>query len=141
MSVTADSTTARGTHATMAVRLLVAVPLAISGYLHYDLASGDLFSDGKVTLAGLFVGQAVVAVLVALWLLVRGDRLSLLAAAAVGLGSLAALLLSTWVKVPSIGPLPAVYDPIWYTQKVIAAVAAGFGGLMALLPFGYARRS
>lgn len=66
----------RSTHLATVLRVLGAAALAVSGWLHYDLASGPLVSDGQVTLAGLFIAQAVVAGLVALWVLVRSDRLS-----------------------------------------------------------------
>ncbi len=33
---------------------------------------------------------------------------------------------------PAIGPLPAVYEPFWYTEKVVAAALAAVAALMAL---------
>lgn len=139
--VTTDQPTPHDTRAGIAVRALVAVPLAVSAYLHYDLAAGPLAGDGKITLAGLFIAQAVVATIVLLWLLVRGERVALIAGALVGLGSLAALVLSTYVEIPAIGPMPAIYEPIWYAEKVVAAAAAGFGGLMALMGLARPKRT
>lgn len=118
----------------------MAVPLAVSGYVHYDLAQGPLAGDGGVTLAGLFVGQAVVAVLVSGWVLLRGDAWSVLVAGAVGLGSLAALVLSTYVSVPAVGPLPAMYEPLWYGRKVAAAVAAALAAAFAAFALLRTRR-
>lgn len=46
----------------------------------------------------------------------------LVAAALVGLASLAALVGSVYVRIPSIGPLPGLYEPSWYLTKVAAAV-------------------
>lgn len=128
------------THATIAMRVLVAVPLAVSAWLHYDLAAGPMAAGGKLTLAGLFIGQAIVAGLITLWVLVRGDRLSLLAAAVVAIASFGALILTTYLKVPSIGPLPGVYDPSWYSDKTIAALSAGLAGLAALAALLRVRR-
>jgi hypothetical protein len=56
-------------------------------------------------LAGLFIGQAVAAALAAVRVVARGGRLAWLATGGVGLGSLAALVLTVYVLVPSIGPL------------------------------------
>ena len=117
--------------ATVVLRVLVAVALGVSAYLHFDLAEGPLAGDGKITLAGMFIGQAVVAALVAIWVLVRGDRISLLAGLLVGGASFLALILSVYVEIPAIGPFPTLYEPLWYTEKVIAAVSAGLATVFA----------
>ena len=118
---------------TVVLRVLLAVALGVSAYLHFDLAEGPLTGDGKITLAGMFIGQAVVAALVAIWVLVRGDRIALLAGLLVGGASFLALILSVYVEIPSIGPFPTLYEPLWYTEKVIAAVAAGLATVVAAL--------
>lgn len=115
------------------LRLLVAAALAVSAYLHASLAQGPLAGGGQITLAGLFVGQAVVAGLTALWVLVRGSRTPLLLAALVGLGSLAAPVLSVYVQVPAVGPFPVLYEPVWYGEKVLAACAAALAAVAALV--------
>lgn len=117
----------------VALRLLVAGALGVSAYLHATLASGPLGGGGQITLAGLFVGQAVVAGLTALWVLVRAGRTPLLLAALVGLGSLAALVLSVYVQVPAVGPFPTLYEPVWYGEKVLAACAAALAAVAALV--------
>ena len=114
----------RSDRASPALRGVAAVALAVSAYIHIDLAAGPVVADGQVTLAGLFIGQAIAAALVAVWVLVRGSRLSWLATGGVGLASLAALVVTVYVLVPSFGPLPAVYEPFWYAEKVVAAGAA-----------------
>ena len=116
----------------LALRLLVALALLASAYLHVVLASGPKVSGGQLTIAALFLGQAVVAALVALWLLALPSRLAWLAAAVVGLGSLAAVVVATYVQVPAIGPFPSLYEPGWYQDKVLAALAAGVAGVAAL---------
>lgn len=116
------------------LRVLGGLALGVSALIHIDIARGQpLFGDGQITLMGLFMAQGVVAALVALWVLVRGNRLSWLAVGAVGLASLAALVLSVYVEIPSIGPFPAIYEPIWYTDKYVAAAAAGAAALIALV--------
>ncbi len=117
----------------LALRGVEAAALAVTAYIHIDLAAGPMFADGQVTLAGLFVAQAIAAALVAVWVLIRGSRLAWLAAGGVGLASLAALVVTVYVLVPAIGPLPAVYEPFWYTEKVIAAVAAALAAAAALV--------
>ncbi len=117
----------------LALRGVAALALAVSAYIHIDLASGPLFADGQVTLAGLFIGQATAAALAAVWVLARGSRLAWLVAGGVALGSLAALVVTVYVLVPAIGPLPAVYEPFWYTEKVVAAVAVALAAAAALI--------
>lgn len=120
------------------VRVLVAAALAVSGWLHLDLA--DIFDvvGEQITLGALFRAQGVAALLVAIWLLVaRRSWLPELAALLVGLPSAVAVVLSVYVRVPAIGPLPEVYEPIWYAEKVASAItaglaAAGAAGLLAV---------
>jgi hypothetical protein len=116
----------------LGLRAVASLALAASAYLHATLASGPLVAGGEVTVAGLFVGQAVIAGLAALWVLLHGSRLAWVLGAAVALGSLAALVVSTYVRLPGPGPLPVVYDPFWYGEKVAAALAAALGGAAAV---------
>lgn len=120
-----------------------AAALLVSAWVHVDLAAPPWAVDGQLTLASLFLAQALVAAAVAAWALVRPSRLALGAAVLVGLGSLAALVVPVYVRVPSIGPLPALYEPLWYGAKVTAAAAAGAAAATALLAlwFGPASRS
>ena len=120
------------------VRLLVAAALAVSGWLHLDLADTFDFVGEQITLGALFRAQGVAALLVAIWLLVtRRSWLPELAALLVALPSAVAVVLSVYVRVPAIGPLPEVYEPIWYAEKVASAItagiaAAGAAGLLAV---------
>ncbi len=107
------------------------VALLVSAWVHVDLGDPPWSDDGQVTLAGLFVAQAVVAATVALWLLVQPGRAALVAAVLVGLASLGALVVSVYVRIPSIGPLPVLYEPLWYGEKVVAAVAAAVAAAWA----------
>ena len=115
----------------LAVRLLTAVALAVSAYVHLDLSSSPYSAGGQLTLGALFLGQAVVASLVALWVAVRPSRLAYAVAAAVAAASFLALVLSTYVRLPTVGPFPVLYEPFWYADKVVAAVAAGVAVLAA----------
>ena len=122
----------------VAVRLLTAAALAVSAYVHLDLSSSPWYAGGQLTLGALFLGQAVVAAVVALWVAVRPSRAAYVAAAVVAAASCAALVLSTYVRLPSVGPFPVLYEPVWYADKVVAAVAAGVALLAAAA--GLARR-
>ncbi len=126
----------------LALRLLAAASLGVSSYLHVVLAQGPPVAGGQVTLAGLFLAQAAVAALVAVWVLVRPGRPAWLAVAVVGVASLLALVLSVYVKIPAVGPFPALYEPAWYADKVLAAVTAALAAASALvaLSAGSARR-
>jgi hypothetical protein len=139
-SAAAPARTTRGPLRSTALRAVAAAGLAVSAYLHADLAEGPLAGDGQITLAGLFIAQAVVAIVVAVAVLARPSRLVWLAVAVVGLGSLAALVLSVYVQVPAVGPFPTLYEPLWYGEKVAAAVAAAVAGVTALVALGGDRR-
>lgn len=115
------------------LRAGTAVALVASAALHVVLATGPLVADGGVTLAGMFVAQAVAASAVAVAVLVTGARLAWAAALAVAAASLVALVLSTYVQVPAVGPFPVLYEPFWYGDKVAAAVAAAVATVLAAL--------
>lgn len=121
------------------LRWVGAAALAVSVVVHLQLADRPYVSAGQVTLAGLFLAQAVVAGLAALCLLLSGRRAAWLGAGAVALASLVALVLSVYVQVPALGPFPTLYEPLWYPQKVVAAAAAAVA-LLAVTA-GAARRS
>ena len=124
------STTTRG--AGWVLRLVAAVGLAVSAYMHVVIASGPAFADGQITLAGLFLADAVAAAVAGVWVLVRGSLLAWLVVGLVAVPSLLALVVTTYVQVPSLGPLPSIYDPFWYGEKIAAAAGAAVAGLAAL---------
>lgn len=114
-----------------AVRLLTAAALAVSAYVHLDLSSSPYYAGGQLTLGALFLAQAVVAAVVALWVAVRPSRTAFTAAAVVAAASFLALVVSTYVQLPAFGPFPVLYEPVWYADKVVAAVAAAVALLAA----------
>lgn len=137
--------TSRGTGMQRALlpRIAAAVALAVSAYVHVDLALGRPWvADGQVTLAGLFIGDAVAAAVTGLWVLVQGSRLAWLVAGLVALVSALALLVTTYVQVPAVGPLPSIYDPLWYPDKSVAFAAAAVASVIAavVLAVGSRRR-
>lgn len=120
------------------VRLLAAVALFVSAYVHLTLSSSPYVAAGELTLGALFLGQAVVAAGAGAWVLARPSRASYAVAAVVAAASLGALVLSTYARLPAPGPLPVLYEPFWYGEKAVAAVAAGVALLAAAA--GLARR-
>lgn len=117
----------------LTLRVLVAAGLVISAVIHLQLAPGyQQAAPGGVGQGNLFRIQAAAALLSAVFVLVKGSRTSFLAAAAVALSALAAVILYRYVQVPPLGPLPAMYEPIWFTEKVVTAAAEGVAGILAL---------
>lgn len=123
------------------VRVLALAALVVAAVIHlrlapqYQIAAPDGIGGGN-----LFRLQAVAALLVGVWLAWRGSRLAYAVAALVLFSALAALLLYTYVDVPPIGPIPSMYEPVWFTEKIVTAVAEGVGTLLALVGVGVARR-
>ena len=107
-------------------RLLVALTvagLAVDAFVHFWLASTYDAVQGTVSQGTLFRVEALVAILAAVLLLVRPGRLTAALAALVAGGGLVALVLYRYVDVGQIGPLPDMYEPLWYAKKSWTAVA------------------
>lgn len=119
------------------VRGGAAAGLVVSAVVHVQLAPGyQQGAPGGIGQGTLFLVQAGAAVLAAVFVLLKGSRAAFASAAVVGLSSLAAVILYRYVQVPAIGPLPSMYEPVWYTAKVVTAVAEGVAGALAVA--GYA---
>lgn len=108
---------------TLGLRALAAAGLLVSAYVHLRLAPRYDLLGGQITVGALFRVQAVLAVVAVLVLAVRRP-MAWWPAAVVAAASLVALVGTVYVQVPSFGPLPAVYEPVWFTDKVVASVAA-----------------
>ena len=114
------------------VRGLVVLALAVDAFVHVRLAGGyQAASPGGIGTGTLFRLEAVAATLAALWVLWRGSRAAYGAAAIVALSAASAVVLYRYVNVPAFGPLPAMYEPVWYFEKALSAVAEAAGGLAA----------
>ncbi|WP_326966406.1 hypothetical protein [Arthrobacter sp. CG_A4] len=113
------------------LRIFVAAGLVASAVVHVQLAPGyQQAAPGGLGQGTLFLIQAGVAVLAAVFVLLKGSRTAFAAAAVVALSSLAAVILYRYVQIPALGPLPAMYEPVWYVAKVVTAAAeAAAGGL------------
>lgn len=116
----------------LAVRVLVTAGLAVQAIVHVHLASRyQLASPDGIGGGNLFRIEAGLAVLAALFLVLRGSRSSYLVAASVLLGGTAAVVLYRYVDLGSFGPIPSMYEPLWFFEKTLSALAEGAAGLLA----------
>ena len=137
-----SSGTAQRSAAALALRALVAVALLVDAVVHLRLATGyQASAPGGVGAGTLFRVEAVAALVAAVWVLSRGSRSANLAALVVGVSAVAAVVLYRYVDIPAFGPLPAMYEPVWYAQKTLSAqgapVAPWKAALFSLPPATY----
>jgi hypothetical protein len=112
----------RESRSLLAIRLLAAAALLVTGLIHARLAF-QLGTDGTVLGPGrLFFAQAVLSVILAFALLTRDSRVWLFAVVLSGAG-LAGILVSIYFPLPSMGPFPAINDPTWLQTKAVSALA------------------
>ncbi len=103
--------------------LVIVVGLGIDAYTHFDLAKEYQFNKtSTISEATLFRAEAVVAILAGLAVLIRPNRLTAAIAFLVAGGGLALLVLYRYVDVGKIGPLPDMYDPLWFFKKTLSAL-------------------
>lgn len=116
----------------MALRVLTALALFIDAGVHIYLAPGyQAASPGGIGQGNLFYLESAAAVLAALWVLFRGSRASFALALVVALSAFVAVVLYRYVNIPAFGPFPAMYEPVWFFEKSLSAVAEGAGALLA----------
>jgi hypothetical protein len=106
--------------------------LAVDAYVHLKLAHNYDPVKATVSQGQLFRFEAVLAIVAAVLLLVRPNRITAGIAALVAGGGVVALLLYYFVNVGSIGPLPNMYEHTWYTEKVVTLVAQAVATVTAL---------
>ncbi|SEM01240.1 hypothetical protein [Streptacidiphilus jiangxiensis] len=117
-----------------ALAVVTAAALAVDAYVHADLAPAYDSIRASVSQGTLFRVEAAAAALAALLVLVaRRRRAAWLFAFLVAAGGLAAVLLYRYVQVGAVGPLPDMYEPIWFPEKTASAVAEAVGAGTALL--------
>jgi hypothetical protein len=114
--------------------LVVVAGLAVDAVLHIDLAARyEPVRTSVLSQADLFRAESVVAVLAVLLLVVRPRRYSAAIAAVVAGSALATLLVYRYHHLGRLGPIPSMYEPIWYGRKTVAAIAEGAALLAAVL--------
>ena len=118
----------------MAIRLAGTAALAISSYVHLHGAHFYSSLGDTITQADLFYAQGVIAALVALWVLVTGNRWAWVAVFLVGAASFAAVMVYRYVNVGAIGPIPNMYEPSWQiNQKLLSAYAEAAAVVVAVV--------
>jgi len=117
--------------------LITAVGLLIDAYVHFHLAPAYSGVRSSVLSQGdLFRAEATVAVIAAATLLFRPRRYTAALAFVVAAAGTAAVVVYTYVNLGGFGPVPNMYDPSWYTEKTLSAVAEGMAAIASLALFG-----
>jgi hypothetical protein len=122
-----------GTATRVLLRLVVAAGLAIDAYVHFHLA--DTYDPVKASISqgDLFRIEAAIAAVTAVLVLAFRHRLVDALAFLVAAGGVAAVLLYRYVDVPAFGPFPAMYEPLWYTEKTVSLVAEAVAAVAAAI--------
>lgn len=109
----------------IALLLVTAIALVVNAVIHFRLAGPfDAITGTLVSQGTLFRLQAVVNVVVAAVLLIARTRWAAALAAVVAVGGLALVVITTLIPLDltTLG-LPFLFEPIWYADKVVSAVA------------------
>lgn len=116
--------------------LLTVAGLGVDGYVHWHLApSFDTLTgtaNPHVSQGELFRLEAALSLIAMLLLLLTRQRFAALVAFLIAAGGLGAVLMYAYIDVGGFGPLPDMYDPTWYPEKTISAVAEAAAALGAL---------
>jgi hypothetical protein len=106
------------------ITALAVAGLAVDAYVHFDLAGNYApIKTSTLSQADLFRAEAVVAILAAVALIARPRRYTALVGAVIAGSALAVLLVYRYYNVHAIGPIPSMYEPVWFREKVITAIA------------------
>jgi hypothetical protein len=121
------------------LRLAVFAGLGVDAFVHFHLA-GDTGQTGTISESTLFWIQGAVAAVVAILVLIRPRPLPYVIAFLVAASALGAVLLYRYVDVGALGPLPDMYEPVWYTEKVVTTVAEAVAAVAAAIGVAYTVR-
>lgn len=118
----------------LGLRAVIVLGLLVDAVIHLQLASVyQLAAPAGIGQGTLFRIEAAVAVLSALLVAVRPSRLSYLVSVVVAGSALGAVLLYRYVDVQGFGPIPSMYEPIWFAKKTVSAIAEGAALLAAVV--------
>jgi hypothetical protein len=130
------TTTRSRTIVHLGLALIAAAGLAIDAYVHFDLASVYAgVKSGTLNQGELFRAEATVAAIAAAAVLLHPRRYTAAFAFVVAAAGTAAVLVYAYVNVGAFGPVPNMYDPIWFPEKTLSAWAEGVAALAALALF------
>jgi hypothetical protein len=102
---------------------VAAAGLGYDAYAHLDLASSFDANAAMISQGMLFRVEAVLACLAAVLVLITGRWVAAIFAVLVAGSALGAVLLYRYVDLGALGPLPNMYEPSWYLEKTLSAVA------------------
>lgn len=116
------------------LRLLTIAGLIVDAVVHLRIAGQYNGVHGTgISEAWLFRIEGFVAIFVALLILLSRHKFVAFVAFVVSASAIGAVLLYRYVNVGPLGPLPNMYDPLWYTEKTVSAIAEGVATLTSLL--------
>lgn len=125
------------------LRVIVVAGLAVDVYVHWHLAPNFDTLKGStsphISQGQLFRLEAALALIAAVLVLIVRRRWDASFALLVAAGGVAAVVLYRYVDVGAIGPLPDMYDPTWYPEKTISAIAEAVSAVSAALYVALAR--
>jgi hypothetical protein len=128
------------------LRLITAAALAVDACVHADLGGRyEPNRDGGLSPGDLFRIEAAAASLMALLIVLVAWRVVWVLAFVVAASAFAAVMVYAHYDIHAIGPIPDMYEPIWYSEKTFAAtveaVAAGTAALGFALAFRPSRQA
>lgn len=117
--------------------------LSVDAYVHVTTATSYASNGGAILNEGnFFTAEAVAAASAALLLLLIPRTAGWLVSLTVSATALAAVVVSTYVDIGGIGPIPDLYEPTWRVPgKVPATVAEGFATAVSLAGLLLAHRA
>ena len=124
----------------LVLRLVVAAGLAIDAYVHFDLAPAYDTVHARIGQGTLFRIEAAVALVTAALVIAVRRWITDLIAFLVAFGGLVVVVLYRYVDVGAFGPFANMYEPTWYGEKTLSAVAEGVAALAALILVIFPRR-
>jgi hypothetical protein len=128
--------------ADLTLRGVTAAGLLIDAVVHLQLAANyQLAAPGGIGQGNLFRLEAALAVLALLLVLGTGSRTAYAGAFLVAAGGLAAVLVYRYYQLPSFGPIPAMYEPVWFFKKSLSAVAEAVAAAAAFAGYLQVRQS
>ncbi|MGH3941290.1 MAG: hypothetical protein ACRDTG_22185 [Pseudonocardiaceae bacterium] len=113
------------------LRVLAAAGLVIDAYVHFDLAAAYDAVGSTITQGALFRVQGAIALLAALLVLLLGRTWVYLAVFLIAASALGAVVQSTYIDIGAFGPLPSMYEPVWYWDKTFSAIGEAVAALAA----------
>lgn len=118
---------------------VVATGLGIDAYVHWHLAPGFDGVQGAasphISQGELFRLESILALIAMPLVLLTRHRLGAVVAFLIAAGGLGAVLLYGYFDIGGFGPVPDMYDPIWYPEKTISAIAEAVAAAGSLCLF------